>query len=313
MKIYTPTLQKKSIALLIVSLFIISFSSCKTSKINSNNSIAKKEANYIPYYLKVYEADSLFLTNNYQGSYKILDSLFQIYEPANMENYYEYGNYIASSVMTGHSKDIDEKIKFSCSNFGGIPLFHPDSGKLYDTISKVSKIPREEVMKLMESYTKRKDSVLRKKIEIMDYEDQSVRMPKIDTVGMLFFEKKHQKEIAEIISKYGYPSRRILGNLNNSQGRPISFTTIFLHQKDHIKKKYLPMLLENLKKGAISPSEYADIVDKIYMTENKSLYGSFPDFPLLYPKKIDSIRKTIGLPRYGYENWAYKKVYGKNP
>ena len=52
-------------------LISISFISCKSyQKIGGENS------NYIPYYLKVYEADSLFLLKNYSSAYEKYDNVF---------------------------------------------------------------------------------------------------------------------------------------------------------------------------------------------------------------------------------------------
>ena len=60
--------MKKTIFLLYVVSITIS---CKSNF----SKIGDVKSNYIPYYLKVYKADSLYLTKNYQQSYEILDSL----------------------------------------------------------------------------------------------------------------------------------------------------------------------------------------------------------------------------------------------
>ena len=70
------------------------------------------------------------------------------------------------------------------------------------------------------------------------------------------------------------------------------------------------MLYDNLVRGYLSPYEYGEIVDKIYLDNGSLYYGTFIGKELLVnPKKIDSIRKTIGLPSYGYEEWAFKKMF----
>ena len=70
------------------------------------------------------------------------------------------------------------------------------------------------------------------------------------------------------------------------------------------------MLYKSLINGKISPSEYGGIVDKIYLDNGKLYYGTFlGEVQLINEKKIDSIRKTIGLPSYGYEEWAFKKMF----
>ena len=63
----------KKITIIALVLIIISCSS-KQKFISEQN---QEPINYIPYYLKVYEADSLFTIKDYQGSCKILDDLFK--------------------------------------------------------------------------------------------------------------------------------------------------------------------------------------------------------------------------------------------
>ena len=75
-------------------LISISFISCKSyQKIGGENS------NYIPYYLKVYEADSLFLVKKFSLAYEKYDSLFKYYEPINMPLYLECENYIKDGLL----------------------------------------------------------------------------------------------------------------------------------------------------------------------------------------------------------------------
>ena len=81
--------KMKKIVFLMVVVSLGLFS-CKSNYTR----IGDKNANYIPYYLKVYEADSLYIIGEYKNSYKILDSLFKKYEPINMPIYFEYEQYI---------------------------------------------------------------------------------------------------------------------------------------------------------------------------------------------------------------------------
>ena len=94
----------------LISIFLIS---CK-----SYQKIGGKNSDYIPYYLKVYEADSLFTLKDYQGSYKILDDLFKKYDAKNTVSFYEYGTYLASCLMTGNTENIDIKVRKSYRDFG---------------------------------------------------------------------------------------------------------------------------------------------------------------------------------------------------
>ena len=301
---------KKTVLLLFV---ISSLVSCKTKIVKKEVVVLKKETNYIPYYLKVYEADSLYQIREYQKSYTILDNLFKKYEPLQMENYNEYGVYIICSILTGNTKDINEKIRKCYSNFGNLSFFHRDSDKFYDILFKTTIISAEDIDGFIKEYSKKINLNLRGKIKIMLEEDQSVRMDSYNELGIKRVQEKHKIEIDEIIGKYGYPNYQIIGHAGyEAINGPIMFEIVFTHQDKKVKDKYLPMMLENLKKGKCLPAEYASIYDKSLlqktseMKEPKQLYGTFPDIPLFNLGKIDSLRESIGLPRYGYDKWVDK-------
>jgi hypothetical protein len=101
--------------ILLFTCIITLLLSCKSSYTR----IGDKNANYIPYYLKVNEADSLFLVGNYQKSHKILDSLFQKYEPANTDRFYEYGVYLMSCIMANDTIGLKKKMSYSYKKYGG--------------------------------------------------------------------------------------------------------------------------------------------------------------------------------------------------
>ena len=285
---------------------ITTFYSCKSTLNNKK----KTEINYIPYYLKVYEADSLFLTNNFEKSFKVLDSLFRKIKPLNIQNYNEFSNYIASAAMIKKTDSIDFYIKKGISEFGSIDFFHPNKKEIKAKIQESSKISKVELNQLYKNYNSTKiDRNLEKIILKMYIEDQAARNPIIDTVKMEFYRKKHKKTISKIIKKYGYQNYSKTKFMRDSLGFPIDFTVLFLHQDVEFKKKHLPLLYKNLKKGTLFPNEFGAIVDKIYMKEKKSYYGVIPSYPLLYPKKIDSVRNNIGLPKYGYEKWVDKLLH----
>jgi hypothetical protein len=68
--------MKKIIAFLFLGFIMMI--SCKSKVLERNVAINEKvEVNYIPYCLKVNEADSLSLVGKYQQSHYILDSLFK--------------------------------------------------------------------------------------------------------------------------------------------------------------------------------------------------------------------------------------------
>lgn len=292
--------------LILISIIYLIVISCKSSY----TKIGDKNANYIPYYLKAYEADSLFLIGNYQRSYEILDSLFKKHEPVNMDNVNEYSTYIACCVMTGNTENLDSKIRQGILKYGSIIRNHPEADTIYNRLSKITKVSRDEMKLLGQKYNRKFNFELRKRIIRMEGEDQMARIPFLDYNKMDELQKKHEKEIEEIIAKYGYPNHNVTGYILNKKNEPVSFEVVFFHQTAENKKKYLPMLSNNLIEGKLSPFEYGSIVDRIYIENNQLYYGTFTgEVPLINEKKIDSIRKTIGLPSYGYEEWAFKKIF----
>ena len=120
-------------------LISISFISCKSyQKIGGENS------NYIPYYLKVYEADSLFLVKNYSSAYEKYDSLFKYYEPINMPLYFEFENYIKSGLLAKKDKSFKKEFKKALDVDTSSPhcITHPKRKKELKNalISKTNKI-----------------------------------------------------------------------------------------------------------------------------------------------------------------------------
>lgn len=283
---------------------------CLVSCKSNYTRIGDKKANYIPYYLKAYEADSLCLVGNYQRSYEILDSLFKKYEPANMNNVNEYSTYIACCVMTGNIENLDTKIRQGILKYGSVMRNHPNGDTIYSRLFKITKVSQEEMKLLSQEYNKKFNIELRNRIIRMENEDQKARIPFLDYDKMKELQIKHEKEIEEIITKYGYPNHNVTGYLLNEKNEPVSFEVVFFHQTSENKKKYLPLLYNNLIKGKLSPFEYGGIVDRIYIDKDQLFYGTFSGkVPLINEKKIDSIRKTIGLPAYGYEEWSFKKIF----
>ena len=107
---------------------------------------SNEEVNYIPYYLKVYEADSLYIIGNYQRSFEILDSLFQKYEPLNQDIWYEMETYVNAAYKTNQI----EKIKPILSNL--IKNWGFNYYNLNEDIKKLNLISEIEINELETKY-----------------------------------------------------------------------------------------------------------------------------------------------------------------
>lgn len=303
---------KSYIKVLVLILIPLILFSCKSNY----TKIGDKKANYIPYYLKIYEADSLFVSNNFEKSYKVLDSLFKIYEPINLLNVYEYNTYIISSFKTKHYENFRNKVIRAYKDFGGLGAY----GTMNDSINNIAGLTKQDVISLKQSYRNSLNNSLRLKIIRMEKEDQDVRTVHFSEEGMDFIAKKHEKELEDIFKKHGFPSEKLIGSVvyfnpecKETLAQPYS---ILIHQSGNknAKDKILPTLLEYVKKGKCSPFVYANVFDKYEIIyNNKQYYNSWDkvdiakDTTLINRKRNDSIRKTIGLPRISYDIWLEKK------
>jgi hypothetical protein len=297
----------KNLTLLIL-LFTCIFTTLLSCK-SSYTHIGDKSANYIPYYLKVNEADSLFLVGNYQKSHKILDSLFQKYEPANTDRFYEYGTYLLSCMVIGDAVGIKKKIAFSYKKFGGMyaPVYPTDKRTMLENIYKKDSI---YFLKQRKKYLKKIDYSLIKKLQEMIKLDQSNRCldtpenyRKINTIDSI-----NSIRLKDVIKDNVYPNYYYVGYFEPELNNNASILILLMHQDRKTVFKYLPIIEDAVKKGKCSPYDYAVIYDKCIMAngyENeKQKYNSLETDT---KQEINSIanknRKRIGLPSVGYFKW----------
>ena len=303
--------MKKIIVLLFV-VFIFSIS-CKSRKVVVQNNLVKKEVNYIPYYLKVYEADSLYITKNYEKSYEILDSLFRIYKPIQMGIYYEINNYYKLKIILNkkiYLKDFSELISkyrltdMALKNDSIINIYYIKHKKYLDKnyellrkkyIASVNLELRNEIKKMQIA-----DQMYRKK-------DYQLNMAKQDSIDF-----KNSKRIKEILESNSYPNEMIIGefNLDNAY---VDIGTMLLHTKDKERMEYfMPKILKLIKTGQAPPRAYATMKDQLNLyNDQDQFFGSYNNPTNIPISELNKRRLTIGLPSYTYEKWRFKKLYPK--
>jgi len=309
-------MEKRSVRILMLGLsFMAVFFSCNVKKTIVRNDSAK-ELNYIPYYLKIYKADSLYLTDNFKESYIILDSLFKVYPPLNSDNYAEYGVYLNSAVMSGNLEDIDEKVRFGYLKFGNIRTLHRRSREMCLAVNKAANLNDEEIKELKLKYYNSLDLDLRKKMLQMYNDDQAVRLEKKSREEVGLVDENNRKELNRIFKIYGFPKKSLIGS-NNAydipDGGSIYLYAFFVHQPDSVRTKFLPILLEGVKKGYCEPDIYSFVYDRTILDKSKKQYygtfncGESKLCDLINPEKLDALRRSIGLPHIGYEIWRTEK------
>ena len=304
-------------------LVFIMMISCKSKVIDkgfSENNI--EEINYIPYYLKINEADSMRLVGNFKRSYQILDSLFNKYEPLQLSFYNEYFYYYRIKILLNDFDDIDKVVKKVVSDYG-----YDIASNLKDSLNtiaiKKTNFTEADLKGFYATYLNNLNLDYRYAIEKMIENDQRVRLavPK-DKEEWEKVDKENAENIKLLIAKYGYPSVKKIGGYNfNSKSCNIS--TLFLHASREARESYiLDLMLESVKRGECEPTDFATVYDKYLITTgqygDKVLYGELRnpkksiDEVVVNPKKIDSIRKSIGLENLEYKRWKYKKLTGKD-
>ena len=301
----------KKIVFLIVVVSLSLFS-CKSNY----TKIGDKHSNYIPYYLKMYEADSLFIIGNYQRSFEISDSLFKKFEPINLEGYSEYMTHIGSAIASNNFKDLKRKVKKSFVDYGAVISNYEQDSILRIALIKTG-FTIKDLNSFLEKHKKKINLSLRDTIEKMIEKDKSVRgKGYISDENLRDVNDENMALLKIIFDKYGYPSHSLIGySLFND--KDIDLGAVFLHASKTFKRQYLlPKLEVYSKKGFCLPSKYAVVYDRLLLDESNfdgnQLYGEikFKNLKLKNESKTDSIRKSIGLPSINYEKWRNNKLFG---
>lgn len=273
----------------------------------AENSEVKEEVNYIPYYLKVYEADSLYLTGNYQRSFEILDSLFQKYKPLNQPFIGEFRIYLKSAYLSSNYQIFPDAMVKGIIDFGlsdflfendsilGLAFQHAkiDSNAYNDYwnkyVSKLNLSLRDTIieMKARDQYNGRKDY------------DKPEGKRILDSIDLI-----NEKLLIYIFEKYGYPDESLIGNMEFSIKRDSTpFSTVFshvlLHTRDSIRKAYfLPKMWKFVKEGKAPPIFYARMVDQLEIYNKRpQIYGTYKGVDIKDKQIVDSLRNSIGLPK----------------
>lgn len=301
---------------------------CGGSKqlVRSENTEVKEEVNYIPYYLKVYEADSLYLTGNYERSFLILDSLFKKFKI--IDTYIcESSLYIKSAYQSQNDIDYEQYFKKLFTEFGyNSATLEYDS--LLIQIANAKGINSEKIRKFETIYKSKINIDLLHEIQKMIEDDQLYRnnfnKQKMDSIDLI-----NEDKIKDIFEKIGYPNYEICcsryeRHLDNKSNE---IHSILMHTGDSIRDAYFaPKVLEFVKQGKALPEEYASLIDQIYVYRNGlQLYGSILGAKLINDTlTTEKLRKSIGLPSMKYVQMKfyievknnpqfYKEFYKKRP
>jgi len=132
--------------------------------------------------------------------------------------------------------------------------------------------------------------------------------------AMIVADSLHVIRVTSFLDKYGWMPADSIGKMAN-----LALFIVIQHAGIETQKKYLPMMRDAVKKGAVKPGHLALLEDRVALREgNLQIYGSQIYYnkasatpfvaPLMDPETVDERRKSVGLePLSKYlKNWNLK-------
>lgn len=268
-----------------------------------------KSNDYITYYNKVNEIDSLYrIASQPEKAIKQYRKLFRKYHPKNQERIKEYETYI--KLADQHHK-----------NFGGkkglyklIPLIAPYEGSYGSYFGLFQKygIDSSEVKQKIADWKKGLNKILVDSFSIAFTRDQAEgrRNPQLM--------EKNDRINAQLLKwtfeNYGYPSVQKIGLIGND-GVFMPMHPLFSHMID--EKEYLyfkAKMVEYIKSGDCIPKDYANMVDRhnLQISKEGILYGIYPSYDAIVDTiKANQERKKIGIPSIQHSSKITKDYFKK--
>lgn len=300
--------MKKVIFVFTVLMIIIS---CKSNKsVVVDNS--EKEANYIPYYLKVYEAKDLYETNKYEECYNLLDGLFIKYKP--IETYFvnELDLYCKVANKLKKYQNLKRILLIMVKDYGYCPYLYEnyDAPEEWKEIVINSGCSEAELKSVYEEYLKNINYQLKDTISVMLKRDQQYRnlevnktvWSKLDSIDSI-----NAPLLLNILKKYGYPREKLIGGMELENHVSPSFFSIMLKHVNYqfCLSEVQPILYEELKKGKCHPWIYAGMLDHLKIVLKLETpfpyYGTYENGYVQDSTQVNMARATIGLPKLKYQ------------
>jgi len=275
-----------------------------------------QQKDFTRFYLKVYEADSLFEVKDYERSFLILDSLFQEEVPQCFAEVDAYLLYVEAGYLSKNSinNDLQTKILQGISQYGlNKEISKKDS--LWQEMFAEANITDDEYELSQELYLSYLDLDLREDVyyhsQLDSYyhnnyagADYEIKIKETDSINEVFLKQVFERGI--------YPNKRIIGNrfVDEHYGDILG---ILMNMNDSIRTHcFLPKLKQFLQEGKCSPRDYALVCD--LNSSNRKEGGKYAviNFWRLKEKgypQINQNRKKIGLPSVAYTKWKFLIKY----
>ncbi|NML70980.1 hypothetical protein HHL23_14415 [Chryseobacterium sp. RP-3-3] len=269
-------------------LCLFSLTSCK-----------KKEANYILYYQKANDIDSIYrMAGKPKLAVEEYKKLFEEYEPRNQERLREYETYIILAdrfnIDFGGKRSLKKLILLKAERGGNCKEYYP--------LLKKYGIDSLDVKKQILDWKENLNQTLIDSFTVAMRRDREGRRP-LDTAMAQRNVMKNAKLLLWTFKKYGYPTSRKMGTMGPNDTF-FAMTTFLTHMNE--AKEYYPQiktkLYEYVKSGDCVPRDYTLMVDNIAFLEDKEGIYRFNPNVSKDSAKINRNRKSIGLPSIKHTN-----------
>ncbi|WP_228420067.1 hypothetical protein [Chryseobacterium camelliae] len=246
-----------------------------------------KSLNYITYYNRVNEIDSIYrFERDALETIKQYKKLFKEYPPRNQERIQEFETFITLSDR--YHKDFGEKKTL----YKFIPLIAPygNAYKKYLPLFKKYDIDSMEVKENIADWKKNLDKRLVDSFSVAMLRDQEKRH--IDTAVQAKNVRKNAELLSWTFKNYGFPSVQKIGTM--------PMHTLLTHMNE--SKQYYPIirtkLIDYVKSGDCPPLSYAMMFDSYHVNVEKgnTTYGYNSFTAIMDSVQINRNRKSIGLP-----------------
>lgn len=248
-------------------------------------SLTSCKKNYITYYNKVNEADSIYrMANNPKLAVKEYRKIFEEYTPKNQDRIEEYATYI--TLADQYHEDFGGKK----SLYQLISLVAPygDEYKKYLPLFNKYGIDNPSVEQKITEWKQGLDKKLIDSFKIALIRDQEGRP--LDTALTRKNVEKNAKLLIWTFKNYGFPTPEKIGWFP----MPTFISHMVESKKDYpfIKDK----LLEYVKSGDFSPRDYARMEDTYLGSHKKITRYGFNMIPVQDSTQTDRNRKSLGIP-----------------
>lgn len=297
--------MRKSIILLFIGFGVII--SCKTKNFKESKAVVveqKREVNYIPYFLEIHKAKTLYDNGSLILCKNKLDSLFNLYEPKESLFINECSIYceISDTLNIFDKNKMDKILGILVGQYGKDVFNYEKYGEKWRRIIIKSNLDEKKLRSMYTQFQKNINSGIRDTIGVLFERDQIFRNAKnFNEKKLDSIDKLNEPILINIIKKYGYPKEILVGIKDiKNPARDQRISVLLKHLSPISKKIIQPILLEELKNGDCPPFIYAGFLDHSRVIQQDlsfPYYGTYSNVSINDTAVVNKNRLSIGLPK----------------